>query len=130
VRFADASITYPKKRVLVMNANVIVRKLDLLEGKGGMRSIDVANVLGTQPQTVSLWRQGKAFPRSDAQHMLLDLEYIVEQLADYYEPQEARLWLFSRQKLLGRAIPAELIQQGRAQDVIAVIDQLCDSVLI
>ena len=111
-----------------MNTNVIARKLDLLQEKGAMRSIDVANLLGTRPETVSRWNQGKAFPRSDAQRTLLDLEYIVEQLADFYEPQEARLWLYSRQKLLSGAIPAELIRDGKAQDVIAVIDQLRDSV--
>jgi hypothetical protein len=96
-----------------MHANVIARKLNLLAEKAAMRSIDVANLLGTRPETVSRWNQGKAFPRSDAQRTLLDLEYIVEQLADFYEPQEARLWLFSRQKLLGGAIPADLIQAGR-----------------
>jgi hypothetical protein len=113
-----------------MHANVIARKLNLLAEKAAMRSIDVANLLGTRPETVSRWNQGKAFPRSDAQRTLLDLEYIVEQLADFYEPQEARLWLFSRQKLLGGAIPAELIQAGKASDVISVIDRLRDSVYV
>jgi hypothetical protein len=113
-----------------MHANVIARKLNLLAEKAAMRSIDVANLLGTRPETVSRWNQGKAFPRSDAQRTLLDLEYIVEQLADFYEPQEARLWLFSRQKLLGGAIPADLIQAGKASDVIAVIDRLRDSVYV
>ena len=111
-----------------MHANVIARKLELLSEKAAMRSVDVANLLGTRPETVSRWNQGKAFPRSDAQRTLLDLEYIVEQLADFYEPKEARLWLFSRQKLLGGERPAELIQAGRATEVIAVIDQLRDSV--
>jgi len=111
-----------------MNANVIAKKLDLLEEKAAMRSVDVANVLGARPETVSRWKQSKAFPRSDAQRTLLDLEYIVEQLSDFYEPQEARLWLYSRQKLLGGAIPAELIREGKAVTVIAVTDQLRDSV--
>jgi hypothetical protein len=111
-----------------MNANVIAKKLDILVEKAAMRSVDVANLLGTRPETVSRWNQGKAFPRSDTQRILLDLEYIVEQLADFYEPQEARLWLFSRQKLLNGATPAELIQEGKAAEVIAVIDQLRDSV--
>jgi hypothetical protein len=113
-----------------MNSNVIARKLELLQEKGAMRSIDVANVLGARPETVSRWNQGKAFPRSDAQRILLDLEYIVEQLADFYEPQEARLWLFSRQKLLGGEVPAMLIQQGRAQEVVELVDRLRDSVHI
>ncbi len=111
-----------------MDTNVIARKLNVLWEKAAMRSVDVANLLGTRPETVSRWNQGKAFPRSDAQRTLLDLEYIVEQLADFYEPQEARLWLFTRQRLLKGATPAELIQAGKAADVIAVIDQLRDSV--
>jgi hypothetical protein len=111
-----------------VHANVIARKLDLLAEKAAMRSVDVANLLGTRPETVSRWNQGKAFPRSDAQRTLLDLEYIVEQLADFYEPREARLWLFSRQKLLKGVTPADLIQSGKAAEVIAIIDQLRDSV--
>ena len=45
---------------------------------------------------------------------MLDLEYIVDQLSDFYEPRDARLWVFSRQKLLDGATPAELIQQGHS----------------
>jgi len=111
-----------------MNDNVIARKLDLLEEKAAMRAVDVANVLEARPETVSRWKQGKAFPRSDAQRILFDLYYIVEQLADFYDPKEARVWLYSRQRLLQGAIPAELIREGKATEVIAVIDQLRDSV--
>jgi hypothetical protein len=111
-----------------MNANVIARKLESIERKGAMRSVDVANLLGTRPETVSRWNQGKAFPRSDAQRTLLDLEYLVDQLAELYEPEEARLWFYSRQKLLRGATPAELIQQGKIQELITVVDQLRDGV--
>lgn len=107
-----------------MNANVIARKLDALQQKGAMRSIDVANVLGIRPETVSRWNQGKAFPRSDAERGLLDLEYVVDQLADLYEPAEARQWLFSRQRLLNGQTPADLIQQGRTDAVLQVLREL------
>jgi len=109
-----------------MNVNAIARRLESIERKGAMRSVDVANLLGTRPETVSRWNQGKAFPRPDAQKLLLELEYIVDQLSDFYEPNEARLWLFSRQKQLDGTTPAELIQQGKTEKVIAVIDQLRD----
>ncbi len=109
-------------------SNAIARRLESVQQKGALRSVDVANIIGTRPETVSRWNQGKAFPRPDAQRVLVDLEYIVEQLSDFYEPHDARLWLFSRQKLLKGAIPAELLQKGRAGEVIAVIDQLRDGV--
>jgi hypothetical protein len=79
-----------------MTTNAIARRLDAIQQKSAMRSVDVANLLGTRPETVSRWNQGKAFPRPDAQKLLLDLEFIVDQLSDFYEPQEARLWLSSR----------------------------------
>jgi uncharacterized protein (DUF2384 family) len=113
-----------------MKTNAIARKLEVIQNKGAMRSIDIANLLGTRPETVSRWNQGKAFPRSGTEQQLLDLEYIVDQLSDFYEPQEARLWLFSRQKLLNGKRPADLIQQGRTSEVIGVIDQLRDGVYV
>lgn len=111
-------------------SNAIARKLERIQSKSAMRSIDVAKLLGARPETVSRWNQGKAFPRSDAQQLLLDLEYIADQLSDFYDPADVRLWLFSRQKLLGGSTPAALIQEGRADEVIAVIDQLRDGVFI
>jgi hypothetical protein len=113
-----------------MNANVIARKLESLQKKGSIKSVDVANVLQIRPETVSRWNQGKAFPQPEAERALLDLEYVVDQLADLYEPDEARLWLFSRQKLLTGEIPAELIRQDRTDEVLKVIRQILDGVYV
>lgn len=95
-----------------------------------MRSIDVANLLGARPETVSRWNQGKAFPRPDAQKNLLSLEYIFDQLSDIYEPREARLWLFSRQRLLGGNSPATFIQEGKIDTVIEVVERLRAGVFV
>ncbi len=111
-----------------MNANVIARKLESIERKGAMRSVDVANLLGTRPETVSRWNQGKAFPRSEAERTLLDLEYLVDLLSEIYQPDEARLWFYSRQRLLGGTTPAEFVREGKIQELITAIDQLRDGV--
>jgi len=113
-----------------MSTNIIARKLETLQRKGSIRSVDVANVLQIRPETVSRWNQGRAFPQPDAERTLLDLEYVVDQLADLYEPDEARMWLFSRQKLLNGQIPLELIQQHRTDEVLQVIRQVLDGVHI
>jgi hypothetical protein len=113
-----------------MNANVIARKLESLQKKGSIKSVDVANVLQIRPETVSRWNQGKAFPQPEAERALLDLEYVVDQLADLYEPDEARLWLFARQKLLNGEIPAELIRQGRTDEALKIIRQILDGVYV
>jgi uncharacterized protein (DUF2384 family) len=111
-------------------SNAIARKLSVIQEKGAMRSIDVANLLRARPETVSRWNQGKAFPRPDAEKLLLALEFVIDQLSDIYEPQEARMWLYSPQRLLKNRSPAELFQEGRAQEVITVVNQLRDSVHI
>jgi hypothetical protein len=113
-----------------MNLNAIAKKLDAIETKGALRAVDVANILDIRPETVSRWNQGKAFPHPETQKILLELEYIVDQLADFYEPKDARLWLYSRQKRLSGVTPVALIQQGKIDEVIAVIDQLRDGVYI
>lgn len=111
-------------------SNAIARKLSVIQEKGAMRSIDVANLLNARPETVSRWNQGKAFPRPDAEKQLLALEFIIDQLSDIYEPQEARLWLYAPQRLLKNMSPAALIQDGRSQEVVAVVNQLRDGVYV
>jgi hypothetical protein len=61
---------------------------------------------------------------------LLQLEFIIDQLADFYEPDEARQWLFSPQKYLSGVSPAELIRDGRIDEVRRLVGQLRDAVYI
>ncbi|WP_457332359.1 hypothetical protein [Rhizobacter sp. P5_C2] len=111
-------------------SNAISRRLDLIREKGAMRSADVANVLSVRPETISRWNQGKSFPHAQTEKHLMELAFIVEQLSDFYEPAEARMWILSRQKLLGGQVPAELIQANRVDEVLAAINQLRDGIYL
>jgi len=111
-------------------SSAVARKLESIRNKGAMRDIEVANLLGTRPETVSRWNQGRAYPHARTEKTLLELEFIVDQLSDFYEPNEARLWIFSPQKLLNGASPAELIQEGRIDEVRRLVNQLRDAVYI
>lgn len=113
-----------------MIANAIARRLEAIQQKGALRSVDVAKLLSVRPETVSRWNQGKAFPHPDAQRLLLSLEYIVDQLSDFYEPREARLWIYSPQELLGAETPAKLIQQGRVEEIMTIVDQLREGIYV
>lgn len=106
----------------------LARKLDSLREKGGIRHIDVANLLGTRPETVSRWNQGKAYPHAGTEKELLELEYVVDQLSDFYEPNEARQFLFARQRLLDGQSPAELIKNGKIDELIAFVGRMRDGV--
>lgn len=108
--------------------NAIARKLDFIKDKGALKHVDIAQLLASRPETVSRWNQGKAYPHRSTEKVLLELEFIVDQLSDFYEPNEARQWIFSRQKLLSGASPAELIQSGRIDEVRRFVDQIRDAV--
>ncbi len=108
----------------------LAERLDTIKERGGVRAREVAQLLDTTPQTVSRWQTGKAEPQPASLKRLLALEWLVEQLAAFYAPDEARLWLFAPHPLLGGEIPADRIQHDRVDDVLALIDQLRDGAYV
>ena len=109
-------------------SSAVARRLESIRTKGAMRHVEVANMLGTRPETVSRWNQGRAYPHARTEKTLLELEFIVDQLSDFYEPNEARQWIFSPQKQLDGASPAELVRLGRIDEVRRLVNQLRDGV--
>ena len=78
-------------------SNVVGLKLELIRDRGGIRSVDVANMLNTTPETVSRWNQGRAYPRAGNERTLHDLESNVERPSESYsDPRTSRAWFFSR----------------------------------
>lgn len=110
-------------------ATAIISKLDHI-AQLGFRGIDVAQVTGTRPETVSRWMNGKNSPQGEKLRRLLEFDFIAQRLAELYTPEEARLWVFSRHKILDGKAPAELIQAGQIDDVLRAIDQIADGVYL
>ncbi len=111
-------------------ASAVANRLDSIRDRGGIKSREVAQLLDTTPQTVSRWRTGRVEPQPDRLQRLLTLEWLVVELAEFYEPQEARLWLFAPHRLLAGERPADRIQQGKLDDVLALIAQLRDGAFV
>ena len=113
---------------VVAERNVVAEKLERLKSRAAIRAVDVANMLGTTPETVSRWNQGRAYPRPRRESLLVDLEYIVERLSEFYsDPRTARAWLYSRHKYFDGVRPADLIQEGRIEEVLEAIQTMADS---
>lgn len=113
-----------------MTTTAIARRLTAIRDKSALDVIDIATATGAEPDAVSRWNQSEAMPRPGAQRRLLDLEYIVDMLSDIYDRDEVKLWLMSKQKLLGGQIPLDLIQAGKTDEVIAIVDQIRDGVFV
>lgn len=107
-------------------SNAVGRRLDLIREHAGLHDREIAQLLGTTPQTVSRWRTGKAEPHRRTLDRLLSLAWLAEELAEFFAPDEARLWLFSPHRLLGGARPADRIEGGRVDDALALLAQLRD----
>lgn len=102
----------------------IARKLDSIKDRGGISAREVAQLLSTTPQTVSRWQTGRASPQPGSLDRLLKLDWIADQLASLYEPDEARLWLFSPHPELDGRRPADWIAEERTDEVLEIIERL------
>jgi len=105
-------------------ATALKAKLDTILQKGGIKQRDVAQLLDTSPQTISRWQTGQASPQPRKLQLLLTLEWLMQQLSQFYDPPEAQLWLLSHHAALDGQRPADLISSGRIDEVLRLIDQL------
>jgi transcriptional regulator with XRE-family HTH domain len=104
--------------------NAVSRILDRLRDDGGLQGKDIANIVAVSPATVSRWSSGKASPDLRTQTVIAELRYVVDRLSDFYTPEETRLWLHALHPMLNGERAIDLINAGRTQEVLAVIENL------
>jgi transcriptional regulator with XRE-family HTH domain len=102
----------------------VVKILGTLRDEGGLQGKDIANILSVSPATVSRWYSGKASPDLRTQTVIAELRYVVDRLSEFYTAEETRLWLHTPHPMLQGARAIELINQGRTEEVLAVIESL------
>jgi transcriptional regulator with XRE-family HTH domain len=100
------------------------RVLNHLREDGGLQGRDIANIMAVSPATVSRWSNGKASPDLRSQTVIAELRYVVDRLNDFYTPDETRIWLHTPHQMLGGERAIDLINAGRTQEVLAVIEGL------
>jgi transcriptional regulator with XRE-family HTH domain len=105
----------------------VTKMLDDLRDRGGLKGTDVANMTSVSPATVSRWITGKAFPQPKTQLLISELRYVVDRLAEFYTPDETRIWLYARHPLLRGERAIDLIHEGRTAEVLSVIEGLDES---
>ena len=102
-------------------ANAVSRILDRLRDDGGLQGKDIANIVAVCRPCIP-WSSGKASPiRARA---VFELRYVVDRLSDFYTPEETRLWLHASHPMLHGERAIDLINTGRTQEVLAVIESL------
>ena len=107
-----------------MNQTAVGKTISDLKDRGKLAGVDVANIAQVSKATVSRWFAGTAAPRPKTELILSDLRYVVDRLAEFYTPDETRMWLYARNELLGGATAMELIHQKRTDEVLQAIERL------
>jgi transcriptional regulator with XRE-family HTH domain len=105
-------------------ATAVERILEDLRGRGGLQGKDIANIVDVSTATVSRWSRGNGTPSLHTQTVIAELRYVVDRLSDFYAPDETRLWLHARHPLLKGERAIDLINAGRTEEVLAVIERL------
>jgi uncharacterized protein (DUF2384 family) len=105
-------------------SNAVQKILDHLREDGGLQGKDIANIVAVSPATVSRWSSGKATPDLKTQTVIAKLRYVVDRLGDFYTPDETRLWLHTSHPMLKNERAIDLINAGRTEEVLAVIESL------
>jgi len=108
----------------------IAERLDAITRRAKIKKRDVAELLSTTPETVSRWRAGRVDPQPLHRDLLLQLDWLLSELSELYDPGEAHLWLFSPHKLLGGKRPFDVIKERRVEEVLRVIAQLKDGAFV
>ena len=104
--------------------SAVSKMMDELRDRGGLKGTDVANIASVSAATVSRWTSGKALPHPKTQLVISDLRYVVDRLSEFYTPDETRMWLYSKHRLLNGERAIDLINQGHADQVLAIIESL------
>jgi transcriptional regulator with XRE-family HTH domain len=102
----------------------VARIIEELRSRGGLKATDVANIASVSPATVSRWIAGKALPDPQTQLVISDLRYVVDRLSEFYTPDEIRLWLYSKHRLLKGERAIDLINQGNAEKVLTEVESI------
>jgi transcriptional regulator with XRE-family HTH domain len=107
-------------------SSALAERLDAITHRAKIRKRDVAELIGTTPETVSRWRTGRVDPQPSHRDLLLQLDWLISELAELYDPPDAHIWLFSPNKLLNGRRPVDLIKERKIDDVLRVIALLKD----
>lgn len=96
----------------------------------GLTQDEVGSIVDASARSVSRWSSGEVVPQRLNKQRLVELAYVAEAVTEVLPPEEANLWMFTPNRLLGHDTPAARIKAGAYKDVLDLIDAVADGVVM
>ena len=107
-------------------ATTFVALVNELRADRGLSSAEVAQLTGVKERQVQHWAAGTSEPGSETLHRLLDVQYLLKELAEVYEPEGIRIWLNARQRRLEDRRPIDALLMGDFDLVLSEVRRLVE----
>lgn len=104
-------------------ARVIARARE----QAGLTAAELAEIVGIGTRQLQNWASGRGTPATSARlRQLLDLQYVLDLIAEVFDDEGGVMWLHARNRTLGGERPLDLLASGRTDEVIELLDRLAD----
>lgn len=90
----------------------------------GLSAAEIGAITGVGVRAVQNWANGTSKPEGTSRERLLELKYVLDELADVYTDEGIDLWLRARQRSLDARRPLDLLRDGQFEVVLGLVQRL------
>lgn len=92
--------------------------------RSGLTTAEIGAITGVRERQVQHWAAGTSRPSVDTRDRLVDVHYIIRQLANVYRPEGIEIWLHARNPELAGERPVHMLIRGDFQPVVDAVHGL------
>jgi DNA-binding transcriptional regulator YiaG len=117
-----AVLEFDRKRVRYTrekSAEQVFAMADYLRARRGFSSDqEMAEILGVHRTRLIAWKQGADVPNPQNRMLLSHLAVVVQEVAEFLDPDVIADWLLTEQFTLGSRTPVDALREGRLAEVL------------
>ena len=113
-----------------MGANALALTVSSAIERLGLTYEEVGDIVDASARSVARWTSGRVVPQRLNKQRLIELAYVADALAEVLPRDQANVWMFSPNRLLAHAKPADLVRDGEYQRVLALIDAMAEGIFV
>ena len=113
-----------------MGASALASTVSSAIERLGLTYEEVGDIVDASARSVARWTSGQVVPQRLNKQRLIELAYVADALAEVLPRDQANVWMFSPNRLLAHAKPADLVRDGEYQRVLALIDAMAQGIFV